>query len=85
MAEHSDDSRTRNRLALATAIFFFGGPALVLLVRLFGLIENSDMKEILEIWATYFGMPAGAILGYYFGTKATTAAVTTEADNRPGA
>ena len=59
----------RNRLALITALFFFGGPAFALLATILGVIRIPDMKAITEIWASYFGAPAGAVFGYYFGSS----------------
>ena len=69
MAERFGDTRTRNAIALITALSFFGAPALVLVARVLGLLQNSDMEQILGMWTTYFGTPAGAVFGYYFGTS----------------
>ena len=59
----------RNKLALITALAFFGGPALALLATILGTIDISDMKAIIEVWASFFGAPAGAVFGYYFGSS----------------
>ena len=54
MAERFGDTRTRNAIALITALSFFGAPALVLVARVLGLLQNSDMEQILGMWTTYF-------------------------------
>lgn len=69
MAERLSDTKTRNYIALVTTVVFFGGPALLLLGRVLGVLQNEDIKELLGMWTTYFGTPAGAIFGYYFGTS----------------
>ena len=68
-ATKESNSRVRNVIALLTAVLFFGGPLAVLAVRLFGLLSNEDLKNVLEVWASYFGAPAGTVLGYYFGSR----------------
>lgn len=60
---------TQSRLGLVAVLTFFGGPAFSLLATLTGQLAIEDMKEIIDMWVTYLGTPAGAVIGFYFAHR----------------
>ena len=75
------DSRVRGYLAIITALVFFGGPVVSLMVLTLGAISPDDLDDIVGTWTSYLGPIAGAVFGYYFGSSRYAAVSSTRDDS----